>query len=189
MRQEMIERLSSRSGIIVLVVLATVVIAAAQTATGPVEVKIDSVLAADTNQGCDKQLSTLRDRLRRLFHFTTYRLMSHDEGSAGFGKTLTFSLPGGRILHIEPQGMDGDMIQMEVMLFQGEEPLMTTVLKITNGGTFMVGGPRYEHGTLIISIKPIAPMGSADAGTSAAAAPSSSPPAVSAPPAVPASDH
>ena len=88
MRQEMIERLSSGSGIVVLVLLATVVIVAAQTATGPVEVnpgpvevKIDSVLAADTNQGCDKQLSTLRDRLRRLFHFTTYRLMSHDEGS------------------------------------------------------------------------------------------------------------
>jgi len=196
MRQEMIERLSSGSGIVVLVLLATVGIAAAQTATGPVEVnpgpvevKIDSVLAADTNQGCDKQLSTLRDRLRRLFHFTTYRLMSHDEGSAGFGKTLTFTLPGGRILHIEPQGMDGDMIQMEVMLFQGEEPMMTTVLKITNGGTFMVGGPRYEHGTLIISIKPIAPMGSADTGTSAATAASSSPPVVSAPSAVPASDH
>jgi len=90
MRQEMIERISSGSGIVVLVLLATVVIAAAQTATGPVEVnpgpvevKIDSVLAADTNQGCDKQLSTLRDRLRRLFHFTTYLLMSHDEGSAG----------------------------------------------------------------------------------------------------------
>ncbi len=66
---------------------------------------------------------------------------------------------------------------------------MTTVLKIINGGTFMVGGPRYEHGTLIISIKPIAPMGSADAGTSAAAAASTSPPAVSAPPAAPASDH
>src|SRR5271166_5275914 len=108
MRQEMIERLSSGS-LIALVLLATVVVAAAQTATRSVEVTVDSVLAADTHQGCDKQLSTLRDRLRRLFHFTTYRLMSHNEGSAGFGKTLTFTLPGGRILHIEPQGMDGDM--------------------------------------------------------------------------------
>ncbi len=188
MRQAMIERLSSGSGIIVLVLLATVVITAAQTATGPVEVKIDSVLAADTNQGCDKQLSTLRDRLRRLFHFTTYRLMSHDEGHAKFGKTLTFTLPGGRILHIEPQGMDGDMVQMEVMLFRGDEPMMTTDLKITNGGTFMVAGPRYEHGILIISIKPIAPMGPADT-TNAAAAAVSPPPAMSAPPAMPASDH
>ncbi len=190
MRQEMIERLSPGSGIVVLVLLATVVIAAAQTATGSVEVKVDSVLAADTHQGCDKQLSTLRNRLRRLFHYTTYRLVSHEEGHASLGKTLTFTLPGGRILHIEPQGIDGDMIQLEVMLFQGEEPMMTTVLKITNGGTFMVGGPRYEHGTLIISIKPIAPMGSADTGASPAtaisAAPAMSQPQGTAPPA---SDH
>ena len=88
-----------------------VVIAAAQTVKGPVEVKIDSVLAADTNQGCDKQLSTLRDRLRRMFHYSTYRLVSHEEGHTGFGKTVTFTLPGGRILHIEPAGMDGDMIR------------------------------------------------------------------------------
>jgi hypothetical protein len=189
MRQEMIERLSSGS-LIALVLLATVVAAAAQTATRPVEVTVDSVLAADTHQGCDKQLSTLRDRLRRLFHFTTYRLVGHDRGSAGIGKTLTFTLPGGRILHIEPQGVDGDMVQLEVMLFQGEEPMMTTELKITNGGTFMVGGPRYEHGILIISITPIAPMGAADAGTgpetAISAAPAMSRPQGTPPPA---SDH
>lgn len=188
MRQEMIERLSSGSGLVVLVLLATVLSAAAQTAMGPVEVKVDSVLATDTHQGCDKQLSTLRERLRHLFHFTTYRLVSHNEGQAGFGKTLTFTLPGGRILHIEPQGLDGDMVQMEVMLFQGEESMMTTELKITNGGTFMVGGPRYEHGTLIIAIMPIAPTGPAETGAGAAAA-VASPPAASAPPAVPAADH
>ena len=61
---------------------------------------------------------------------------------------------------------------MEVVLFQGEEPMMTTDLKITNGGTFMVGGPRYERGTLIISIKPIAPASAEMApATSEAAAP------------------
>ena len=199
MRQEMIDRemtdrgmferirVGSGPGIVILVLLATVVIAAAQTATGPVDVKIDSVLAADTNQGCDKQLTTLRDRLRRLFHYTTYRLVSHNEGSAGFGKSMIFTLPGGRILHIQPRGMNGDMIQMEVMLFRGEEPMMITDLSITNGGTFMVGGPRYEHGTLIISIKPLAPMGPADTAAAPASAISaapviSRPPQLTAPP-------
>jgi hypothetical protein len=168
----MTDSLRKSPGIVVLVLLTMVVSAAAQTAKGSVEVKIDSVLAADTNQGCDKQLSTLRDRLRRLFHYSTYRLVQHEEGHTGFGQTVTFTLPGGRILHIEPVGMDGDMIRLEVMLFQGEEPMMTTDLKIMNGGTFMVGGPRYEHGTLIISIKPIAPA-SVDMApaTSEAAAP------------------
>jgi hypothetical protein len=153
----MTDSLRRSSGIIVLALLVATVAAAAQSAKGVVDVKIDSVLAADTNQGCDKALSKLRNRLRHLFHYSTYHLVAHAESHTAFGQTVTFTLPGGRILHIEPMRMDGDMIQMEVMLFQGEVPMMTTDLEIMNGGTFMVGGPRYERGTLIISIKSIAP--------------------------------
>jgi hypothetical protein len=160
------------------VLLLTAVTAAAQSSKPLVDVNIDSVLAADTNQGCDKSLSRLRERLWRLFHFSTYHLVDHEESKAGFGQTITFKLPGGRILHIEPTGMDGDMIQMEVMLFQGEEPMMTTDLKIMNNGIFMVGGPRYESGTLIISIK------SEEIG-----APPDVPAAASGPSEIPAADH
>jgi hypothetical protein len=166
----------------VLLLLVTVAVGGAQTAKSQVDVKIDSVLAADTNQGCDKQLSWLKHRLIRLFRFSTYHLVQHRETHTGFGQTATFELPGGRILHIEPMGMDGQMIQMEVMLFQGEEPMMTTDLKIMNHGIFMVGGPRYERGTLIISIETEAPPSAADV--------TAPPTAVSAPPpALPASDH
>jgi hypothetical protein len=68
------------------------------------------------------------------------------------GTLLSFDLPGGHILHIEPQGIDGDMIAMELVLFQGERPVMTTDLKLRNHGMLIVGGPRYEQGMLIISI-------------------------------------
>ncbi|HXN85075.1 MAG TPA: hypothetical protein VN867_03340, partial [Candidatus Binataceae bacterium] len=47
---------------------------------------------------------------------------------------------------------EGDMIDMELVLFQGERPLMTTDLKLRNHGILIVGGPRYEQGMLIISI-------------------------------------
>jgi len=39
--------------------------------------------------------------------------------------------------------------------------MMTTDLKIMNHGIFMVGGPRYERGTLIISIETEAPASAA----------------------------
>jgi hypothetical protein len=163
-----------------MLVLVTVVAVAAQTSRGPVDVKIDSVMAADTNQGCDKQLGWLKHRLMGLFHFSTYHLLRHDESLTRFGQTATFNLPGGRILHIEPKGMDGDMVQLEIMLFQGEEPMMTTDLEIMNHGIFMVGGPRYERGTLIISIEAEAPP------STEVNAPST---AVSPPSALPASDR
>jgi hypothetical protein len=179
--REMSEIFCRRSGIAILLLMLTVAVGGAQTSKSQVDVKIDSVLAADTNQGCDKQLSWLKHRLIRLFHFSTYHLVQHRESHTGFGQTAIFELPGGRILHIEPMGMDGGMIRMEVMLFQGEEPMMTTDLKIMNHGIFMVGGPRYERGTLIISIETEAPVSAAEGNLPSTA--------VSAPSAVPASDH
>jgi len=156
--QEMTERLSATSGLAVLLLFVMVGAVAAQTAKGAVKIEVYSVLAADTNQGCDnelkeKELARLRKLLDHLFHYSTYRVVKHEISDTVFGEKVTFALPGGRILHLEPMGMDGDMIQMELMLFQGEEPMMTTDLKIMNNGIFMVGGPRYREGTLIISIK------------------------------------
>lgn len=181
MLQGMSESFCRRSTVAGLLLLVTVAALAGQTSKGPVDVRIDSVLAADTNQGCDKQLAWLKHRLKRLFHYSTYHLMEHEESHTRFGQTATFTLPGGRILHIEPIGMDGEMIQMEVMLFQGEEPMMITDLKIMNHGIFMVGGPRYEHGTLIISIMTQAPESATDVNAP--------PGGVNAPSAVPATDH
>ena len=65
---------------------------------------------------------------------------------------IAFTLPGGKTLHVQPRAIDGDMIAMEIVLFDGTRPMMTTDLKLRNNGTLIVGGPRYERGMMIISI-------------------------------------
>ena len=115
-------------------------------------VQVDSVLAADTHEGVDTRLASMGPRLQSLFNYTTYRLVSHQGSRAEFGKLVAFTLPGGRILHVEPRAIDGDMIAMELVLFEGQKPLMTTDLKLKDRGVLIVGGPRYAQGMLIISI-------------------------------------
>jgi hypothetical protein len=117
-----------------------------------VTVHVDSVLAADTNEGIDSRLQKMGTRLQALFSYTTYRLVSHQDGQTECGKMIAFTLPGGRILHVQPRAVDHDMIAMELVLFQGPRPLMTTDLKLRNNGILIIGGPRYEQGMLIISI-------------------------------------
>lgn len=126
--------------------------ACAQTGPSQVNVYIDSVMAADTNAGTDPRLAPLGPKLHSLFGFSTYSLIGHSEGQANFGKMIAFVLPGGKILHVEPHAVDGDMIAMEIVLFDGTRPMMTTDLKLRNNGTLIVGGPRYEQGMMIISI-------------------------------------
>jgi len=124
----------------------------AQTAPKRVYVYIDSVMAADTNGGIDPRIGPLDKKLHSLFGFSTYSLIGHSEGETNCGKMIAFTLPGGKILHVQPRAIDDDMIAMEIVLFDGTRPMMTTDLKLKNNGILIVGGPRYETGMMLISI-------------------------------------
>ncbi len=121
-------------------------------------VSIDSVMAADTNEGIDRRLGAMASRLRTLpFSYSTYRLLKSEGKRTSCGQMIVFALPGGRILHVAPRAIDGDMIAMELVLFQGDRPEMSTELKLPNHAFLILGGPRYEQGMLIVFIRADAP--------------------------------
>jgi hypothetical protein len=123
-----------------------------------VNIHVDCVCASDTNEGIDTRLaSSMGQRLHALFGYSTYHLVSHQHESTPLGKAISFELPGGRILHVEPHAIDGDMIAMMLVLFQGARPLMTTDVKLRDNGMLILGGPRYQQGMLIVSISADAP--------------------------------
>jgi hypothetical protein len=113
---------------------------------------VDEVIAADTGEGVDERLLPMGGRLESLFRYTTYRLVSHQVGRTECGRTVAFTLPGGWIVHVEPSAVRDDMIAMELMLFQGARPMMTTDVRLRNHGMLIVGGPHYQQGMLIIPI-------------------------------------
>jgi len=119
--------------------------------------RVDEVIAADTGEGIDQRLLPMGGRLESLFRYTTYRLISHQVGRAECGRTAAFTLPGGWIVHVEPSAVRDDMIAMELMLFQGARPMMTTDVRMRNHGMLIVGGPHYQQGMLIIPIGADAP--------------------------------
>ena len=120
---------------------------------GTVKVRVDSVLAADTREGTDPRLQpAIIERLQAMFDFTTYHLEIREERLTKCGRMISFSLPGGRLLHVAPQSIAGGMIAMELVLFDGARPVMTTDLKLMNHGILIVGGPRYQQGMLLTII-------------------------------------
>ena len=113
---------------------------------------VDEVIAADTGEGMDERLLPMGLRLQSIFRYTTYRLVSSQVGRTECGSAAAFTLPGGWIVHLEPNAVSDNMIAMELMLFQGARPMMTTDLRLRNHGMLIVGGPRYQQGMLIIPI-------------------------------------
>jgi hypothetical protein len=140
------------AAVAVLVGASPLVALAAHPSAQPVNVHVDCVCASDTNEGVDARLATMGQRLQALFGYSTYHLVSHQQQRTTLGKAVSFNLPGGRILHVEPHAIDGDMIAMMLVLFQGARPLMTTDVKLRDRGMLILGGPRYQQGMLIVSI-------------------------------------
>ncbi len=120
-------------------------------------VRVDEVIAADTGEGIDQRLLPMGLRLESLFRYTTYRLISHQVDQTECGRTAAFTLPGGWIVHVDPSAVRNNMIAMELMLFQGARPMMTTDIRMRNHGMLIIGGPRYQQGMLIIPIGADAP--------------------------------
>ncbi len=146
------------AGVLVLMLVIAPMTASAKGPHHQVFVEIKSVLAADTNEGFDERLGPMSHPLKMLFHYSTYRLVSHEEKKTECGRVLSFTIPGGHILHVEPRGIDGNMIELEVVLFQGARPMMTTDFHMMNRGMLLLGGPRYKEGMLIISIGATTPL-------------------------------
>jgi hypothetical protein len=64
------------------------------------------------------------------------------------------SLPGGKTLHVMPRAIDGGMIAIQVVLFDGKRTSMTVDMALESGDTFALGGEQYGKGTLLIRISP-----------------------------------
>ena len=97
-----------------------------------VDVRVDSAFVADANSGS----------------------FSHTDGRTQSGKMLVFNLPGGKTLHVMPRAIAGNMIAMQVVLFDGNQTAMTAEMKLESGDTFALSGEKYGEGTLLIRISP-----------------------------------
>ena len=117
-----------------------------------VEVRIDTVLASNSGQAFDSSLVALQQPFRSLFPYSSFRLIQNERRLVGWKREERFLLPGGRYLVVTPRGLQNDRVSLNLMLIQGTRPLVNTVLSLKNHGTFLVGGPHYGEGVLIIAV-------------------------------------
>jgi hypothetical protein len=121
-------------------------------AVDEVEVRIDTILASNVGTAFDPALASLRQPFVGLFPYSSYRLLQGERRRVGWRREAEFLLPGGRYLVVVPRGYKDGRVQLSVMLIQGTRPLINTQLALKNEGVFLVAGPHYNGGVLIIAI-------------------------------------
>jgi len=124
---------------------------AAEPASQPVKIKIDTILASNQNGEFDSRLKPLERQLKVL-KYRSYRLLKEESQSIASRGNGSFQIPGGRMLIISPQDFRDQQIALKVRLQGSQKPLLDTTLKLQNKGNFILGGPPHEGGVLVLAI-------------------------------------
>lgn len=115
-------------------------------------IQISTVLASNEGRTFDPRLASIKTELRQL-RFRSYNLVSSESRVLhGNGGQAGMELPHGRYLHITTREHTPDHLRLHILLNEDNRPVVNTYLKLEMGSVVMLGGPRDEEGTLVITI-------------------------------------
>jgi hypothetical protein len=117
-----------------------------------VEIRIGAIVASQTGNAFDHRLASLRRSFDSLFQYSSYRLIREERRRVKWRREAEFHLPGGRYLVVMPRDLKDGRVGLHMMLLERSRALVNTSLSIRDHGTFLVGGPSYKDGVLIIAI-------------------------------------
>ena len=129
---------------------------AAEKAPQVVELRIGTILASNGSDDFDPQLAKMKNQLE-VIKFRSYRLIKQESKKVPWQTNAVFEIPGGHSLVVMPQEYRNKRLFVKVRLLVGETPLLDTTVSLRNRGNFLLGGPAYEGGVLILSISAMTP--------------------------------
>ncbi|MBW7997220.1 MAG: hypothetical protein FVQ81_11755 [Candidatus Glassbacteria bacterium] len=136
---------------VLLAVMLAHVGAAAQNAVN-LDLTVREIVADNSGQGLDSRLDDIGRDLKKLA-YSTFRLeKTHTRKLEGEAQ-VRLELLGKNILLIDSQGVEEGKIRLKVKLTPGDKKQRSfeSTLRIPDGGTFIIGGPAYGDGVLILA--------------------------------------
>jgi hypothetical protein len=128
--------------------------AGAQCNSLPLRIHLDSVAAGVSKAGIDPRLAAdTRGRLLTLFDYSSYQLIKSEELVTPCGQPVAFNLPSGRILHVCPLAIHGNLIALDLVMFAGARAIMRTQLKMMKGGILFLVGSHNPQSAYLTSLR------------------------------------
>jgi hypothetical protein len=144
----MISRQSLAVAAAVLVSLSASTVSAENRTT----IQVQAVLASNEGRTFDARLASLKSELKQL-RFRSYNLVSSETRVIhGNGGQSGIELPNGRYLHITTREHTPSHVRLHILLNEDNRPVVNTYVKLELGSVVLLGGPRDEEGTLVITL-------------------------------------
>jgi hypothetical protein len=118
-----------------------------------VAIQILVVHATDSENGVDPRLQPLSSSFR-YFKYKGYRLLTSQNADVAVGDDASFSIEGGRRLTVTLISKDDQRARVRLEMSNNNDgKLLDTTVSINRDGTFIVAGPKYKDGILMLPLR------------------------------------
>jgi hypothetical protein len=116
-----------------------------------VALRVMVVHATSNGNKIDARLENLTKYLSHL-KYTSYELLQTHTAELGTNGKQSFNIEGGFKVTIELLSKEDSKARMRVVMARGDEKLLDTTLSVNRNGTFIVAGPKYQGGILVLPL-------------------------------------
>lgn len=117
-----------------------------------VSLDVQVVHASSESSFVDPTLVSLKEKLLKLFNYSSFEIISKMRKEVKKGEAARFSIPGDRSMDIVHVDSSGEAVRLDVKIGGERSSVVRTALKMERGSIVMVGGPEFKSGVLIILI-------------------------------------
>lgn len=119
---------------------------------GKVRITLLVVHATDSYDGVDPKLASLASSFR-YFKYKGYKELSTANADVSPSGDTTFDIVGDRKVKVTLLSKEDADVRVRVEVTAQSGKLLDTTVKINRGGTFIVAGPKYQDGMLILPLR------------------------------------
>ncbi|MSP54774.1 MAG: hypothetical protein EXR69_04085 [Myxococcales bacterium] len=117
-----------------------------------VQLTVLVVHATDSESGVDPRLASLASSFR-YFKYSGFRLLSQQTADLTVNGTSTIVVEGGRKLKVTLGSLDSARAKLHVEMSNDQGKVLDTTVNINRDGTFIISGPRYKDGILMLPLR------------------------------------
>lgn len=119
--------------------------------TGTVNVQLMVVHAKEGDAYVDPKLAKLEKHLEFL-RYDNFTVLDTQRSPVVSGKATSFAIEGGRKVTINLLEKNDKEVRLRVQMFKEGKKLVDTTVRVKRGSTFVVAGPKYKGGILLLPI-------------------------------------
>jgi hypothetical protein len=137
---------------LVFILIITFFLLLASSSWAQVQTRLKVFEASNVGKGTDSSSKDMRDPLKSLFSFSSYRLLKEETLTLSPNQPASVPIPPGRTVDLTLTGQQTNVAEVIVKVKEDRTDVLNTKVRLSPGKTVSIGGPKYGEGVLLITL-------------------------------------